>query len=137
MILTFRIENKDQAAADWFGAFIYKLSGKWDYTKKPFSPSRLSFLGKEEDLGVLELDPSFPKFYLFAIPIGIIALFFGNAWLGILANLFSVIYIFWDKGFYLCIMKLGLKKQGSKAKVKLVLYSDFIKEVTFGSSGNL
>jgi hypothetical protein len=137
MILTVQVWNTDRQGIEWLKGFTERLGGNFDALKKPFNPCRMKSLGLIEDKPtyIIQIEPAWPRFSAYgAILTGLIFALGWPHWLLAPACLMMGIEVFWQPWFYLLMLKLGLRKAGSKAKVKKLSLIQAMEKIHFGAN---
>jgi hypothetical protein len=130
MILGFRLEDVDDEAGKFLMDFNRRLSGTSNLYNKPWSPSRLKFVN---GVWVLELEPMYPRLYWLGVLYCVIGFLLGWSFGAWLPGLFMLcLVVFWTPRFYLLMVRLGLRKVKSKARVVRIGEHDLLRLVVWG-----
>jgi len=114
--LLFFLDSDDEVARVVLKQLSDRLSQPFDVVKMPYSKARLSSFGRF--LHVLELDISFPPFYLFGFLVLALGLFLWRSpWLLVPGALISLSGVLWLHLPYMVALRRLLRRKGFKGKV--------------------
>lgn len=132
MIFGFKLVNKDNAASSFLGMMAYSIKQPFNIVTSPYEKKRLVRVG---EIWVLQIVPSWWRLDLMGLFLYCVAVLFQSPlWLlWLLAIVTVVLSCFFYPPIYMLGLRLGLLKQGSKAKVVFLSTRELAEVLAFGS----
>ena len=112
--------------------FIYKTNNRFENVVTFYGT-----LTKYKDLVVVDMKPLIVPFFWFGLLTFFTLLyFFGFNKFSIFSLMIFSTGIFWTKYFFYMMLKIGLKKEGHKGKIRLLSSQKTLEGVLYGTTGN-